>query len=51
MKIFVPLNEWENNHYLFYMTFTKIKIIKQIYMKKSNEKWLQLMQNILKAVR
>ena len=30
MKIFVPLHEWENIHYLFYITCTKIQILKQI---------------------
>ena len=38
MKIFVPLHECENNHYLFYITCTKIQILKQIW-KKSIEKW------------
>ena len=31
MKIFVPLHEWENIHYLFYITCTKIQILKQIW--------------------
>ena len=30
MKIFVPLHEWENINYLFYITCTKIQILKQI---------------------
>ena len=29
-NIFVPLHEWENIHYLFYITCTKIQILKQI---------------------
>ena len=31
MKIFVPLHEWENIQYLFYITCTKIQILKQIW--------------------
>ena len=34
MKIFVPFHEWENIHYLLYITCTKIKILKQIEKKK-----------------
>ena len=34
MKTFVPLHEWENIHYLFYITSTKIQILKQIEKKK-----------------
>ena len=29
-EIFVPLHEWENTHYLFYITCTKIQFFKQI---------------------
>ena len=28
MKIFVPLHEWENIHYLFYITCAKIQSLK-----------------------
>ena len=35
MKIFVPLHEWENIHYLFYITCTKIQILKQILKEKA----------------
>ena len=31
MEISVPLHEWENIHYLFYITCTKIQILKQIW--------------------
>ena len=34
MEIFVPLHEWKNIHYLFYVTCTKIQIPKQIQNKK-----------------
>ena len=31
---YVPLHKWENIHYLFYITCTKIQILKQISIKK-----------------
>ena len=37
MKIFVPLHEWENIHYLFYITCTKI--LKQIKKKDKKKHW------------
>ena len=33
-EIFVPLHKWENIHYLFYITCTKIQILEQIQKKK-----------------
>ena len=47
MKIFVPLHEWENIHYLFYITCTKIQILNR----KSIEKWFKPKQNIFQAAR
>ena len=40
MKIFVPLHEWENIHYLFYVPCTKIQILKQITKKKKHWKMI-----------
>ena len=47
MKIFVPLHEWENIHYLFYITCTKIQILNR----KSIEKWFKPKQNNFQAAR
>ena len=39
-EIFVPLHKWENIHYLFYVTCTKIQIVKQILREKVLKKRL-----------
>ena len=39
MKIFVPLHEWENIYYLFYITCTKIQIL-NAFKRKSSKKQL-----------
>ena len=49
MKIFVPLHEWENIHYLFYITCTSIQILKQLLKEKALKN--DFKQNILQTAR
>ena len=49
-KIFVLLHEWENIHYLFYVTCTKIQFLNK-FKRKIIENDFSSKQNILQAAR